>query len=1119
MSVSWLRVLGLTIASAWLAGCSEAQKIDVGGTCVLNSDCKQPLVCTMEKCHEACHTSVDCALGQSCIMASDQSKVCQLPSETRCIYNGDCPTGLICATDQQCRNQCRGNADCIPGQTCTTTYTCAELNQIDPIGNLVGPDSGVRTSGGDSDAGRPDGCPMGGENCSCYPGDTCNMGLTCVSSLCVSSGADGVAGTGGSVSPVPDASADLPADLARLDTGVAVGGLTVDQPAVNFGSVDQGETASKTVTVTNTGMPVAVSPQVTGNGFFVQGTTCVTVPTNGSCTITVAFSPGIDTSGGVSGTLTVAAGTTVSLGAVVTRPGTFAASLSVLPATALVNQAVPFTVTVTASGPLSDLSCVAAGPDVAVDPVAENTTCAATPAAPVVQSCVYSFIFKVAKAGVATDKISCVSSGKVQDLPVSVNVLSPASLSISPSPAAFPGVVGSTSDPVTFVVRNNGTASSGAVTAALGGTGAAQFIIATNTCSGVLAGLATCTVAVAYKPTAAGTVTATLTATDATVGSTPATAALNGTAVSAAILAITGTQDLGSVTVGQGGTPSTFTFTNSGGAASDLVAIGVTDAQFTIGNDLCSGLALAAGTACTVTVIFTPASAGLKTTVLTARSGATVAAQKQIQGTGVVVRVAALSMSPPTLDFGTIGVSTTAGPHTFTVTNTGGTATGTLATTLLDNLTSGGASQFTYTTTCGPALAPGAACLVAVTFAPTTAGSASANFTVGDGTVSTLARTVLGIALGRPTGSLDCGSGTSSDRAGTKETFTDTVIGKTATVFCTVANDPNSSQDTGAIQIAVTGDFAVPAATNSCTASLLPGLSCNFALTFTPTAMGKRIGTVTVTTANQGARNQDLSGVGLGVVEIVEFQACSGTASLCFPTVSPGAASNLVDPEPFDFGQVTQTTTSTTMLTLAVYVRNAVGTLSVTKDFGIQESFVFGAVPGALGLDCSTVPSVTALQASLTTPVCYKIVQFNPQTRTVLNGMVTVSGAAGQTDSATMTGQGTGPLTIAPSPAIFSNVGVGTSSATVTLTVRNTGLLALGPMAFTKTGTNVAQFSVVNDLLTGATIAAGGSATIGVQFMPTALGAASATITVSGAFAGGVESQGVSLVGNGIAPP
>jgi hypothetical protein len=257
----------------------------------------------------------------------------------------------------------------------------------------------------------------------------------------------------------------------------------------------------------------------------------------------------------------------------------------------------------------------------------------------------------------------------------------------------------------------------------------------------------------------------------------------------------------------------------------------------------------------------------------------------------------------------------------------------------------------------------------------------------------------------------------------------------------------------------------------------------------------------------------------LGVVEIVEFQACSGTASLCFPTVSPGAAGNLVDPEPFDFGQVTQTTTSTTMLTLAVYVRNAVGTLSVTKDFGIQESFVFGAVPGALGLDCSTVPSVTALQASLTTPVCYKIVQFNPQTRTVLNGMVTVSGAAGQTDSATMTGQGTGPLTISPSPAIFSNVGVGTSSATVTLTVRNTGSLALGPMAFTKTGTNVAQFSIVNDLLTGATIAAGGTATIGVQFIPTALGAANATFTVSGALAGGFESQTVALLGNGIAPP
>jgi hypothetical protein len=210
--------------------------------------------------------------------------------------------------------------------------------------------------------------------------------------------------------------------------------------------------------------------------------------------------------------------------------------------------------------------------------------------------------------------------------------INPASLTISPASATFPGVVGTTSDPITFIVKNNGTASSGAVTAALGGAGAAQFSITTNTCSGVLAGLATCAVAVAYKPTAAGAVTATLTATDATVGSTPAVATLTGSAVTEGVLYITGPADLGPVAVGQS-SAAAFTVSNGGGSAAPSVVLGPpNDPQFAIGNNMCTDLAPAA--TCTFAVTFTPASAGLKTTVLTARSG-DISGQKPIQGTGV----------------------------------------------------------------------------------------------------------------------------------------------------------------------------------------------------------------------------------------------------------------------------------------------------------------------------------------------------------------------------------------------------------------------------------------------------------------------------------------------------
>jgi hypothetical protein len=119
---------------------------------------------------------------------------------------------------------------------------------------------------------------------------------------------------------------------------------------------------------------------------------------------------------------------------------------------------------------------------------------------------------------------------------------------------------------------------------------------------------------------------------------------------------------------------------------------------------------------------------------------------------------------------------------------------------------------------------------------------------------------VVGIALARPLVSIVCPS----------FDFADTVVGKTSLpVVCTVQNLPGSSQATGALTVATTGEFAV--ATNNCTAALLPtglapGLSCTIGLTFSPTVKGLRNGTIGVTSANGGAANQNVTGTGLGVI-------------------------------------------------------------------------------------------------------------------------------------------------------------------------------------------------------------------------------------------------------------
>jgi hypothetical protein len=109
-----------------LSGCgSGAIKPTPGMECSLNSQCAAGLVCTFGACHAACAVSGDCAPGQLCVKAFAAGDagatitVCQLPAELTCVYNSNCKSPLVCARDEQCRNQCQATVDCISPQVCT----------------------------------------------------------------------------------------------------------------------------------------------------------------------------------------------------------------------------------------------------------------------------------------------------------------------------------------------------------------------------------------------------------------------------------------------------------------------------------------------------------------------------------------------------------------------------------------------------------------------------------------------------------------------------------------------------------------------------------------------------------------------------------------------------------------------------------------------------------------------------------------------------------------------------------------------------------------------------------------------------------------------------------------
>jgi beta-galactosidase len=210
--------------------CSEATTGEVGGSCVVASDCNQPLACIMGKCHGACQTTADCPAGQSCVR-TDNTTICQLPVEADCTRTM-CGGAFVCASDLRCRTACLSVTDCTRGQVCVAGV-CADPIELEVSGQLPqkgsslaavrdagGPDGGSDLAVGSADAvnnaspadvpvGLPDGGPGTGSGGS--GGTTGGSGGT--------TGSSGGPGTGGSIGANPDA---LAADAA----GGAVGGTT-----------------------------------------------------------------------------------------------------------------------------------------------------------------------------------------------------------------------------------------------------------------------------------------------------------------------------------------------------------------------------------------------------------------------------------------------------------------------------------------------------------------------------------------------------------------------------------------------------------------------------------------------------------------------------------------------------------------------------------------------------------------------------------------------------------------------------------------------------------------------------------------------------------------------------
>ncbi len=270
------------------------------------------------------------------------------------------------------------------------------------------------------------------------------------------------------------------------------------------------------------------------------------------------------------------------------------------------------------------------------------------------------------------------------------------------------------------------------------------------------------------------------------------------------------------------------------------------------------------------------------------------------------------------------------------------------------------------------------------------------------------------------------------------------------------------------------GDFGQ---TNTCPGSLAAGANCTILVTFTPTAIGTRTATLSVSDSAIGSPHA-VSLSGTGTAAIVSLSP----TSLSFANQQVGTTSSIQS-----------------------------ATLTNTGNAGLSIASI--TITGVNSSDFSrTTTCGTALAAGSS---CTISVQFTPTALGTRTAAVTITdSASGSPHTVGLTGTGAAAaVSVSPTSLSFGNRVVGTTSAAQSVTVTNTGSAVLTIASITITGTNSRRLLADDDLRRHASLQVP-AARISVRFTPTALGTRTAAVTISDSAAG--SPQTVSLSGTGI---
>ena len=740
-------------------------------------------------------------------------------------------------------------------------------------------------------------------------------------------------------------------------------GLALDHTALIFNNVPGQTATQQIITLTNTGsVTLQIASPNTATTNFAETTTCTTLAPAATCTITITYVP---TAALTTDTLQIPVTSSLTGLTTYTVPltGNYTtedSGLQVLPNQASYGPTPTETLGGTRQFTINNLTAKSLTLDVALPRqfVLSGPPCAAlAPNA----SCQFAVTFLPLTNGDITGTLFAQATptdgsatlnglGYVEGYGTGSGTLAiTGNLVPGQSVLTFGQVSSGQSTTQTLTLTNNATAPLTVRRI----TSEWPFLVTATTCGTALSSAQSCTVTLAYTPlnqTAPGSPASPATTntgalvieSDALSG--PDYIDLTGTVAPVSVATPSNTAPLVSYTasqssltfattqVGNAAQPQTIVLANTGTVPIHITGLQTTP-DFTVQSNCATVLPSAS---CIVIVTFTPQPAADPTTDPTTTTRISALEITSDSSTALdfisllgTATPSPLTIAPIALDFGSVQLGATS-TLPLQITNTS-----TTPATFNSIFTTG---DYTATGTCptpGDPLAPATTCTEQITFTPTQTGTRT-------GTIS-IATSLSALPINAPL----TGIGIQSHLQITPSAldFASIAIGASANLTLTLAN--SGSAPVTNISLNLSGDYAL---TVPCTATILaPNATCNATITFTPTALGQRAGTLTIASSDPNSPTLvPLTGTGVPNGSFLLTVNGSATASATVASEAPATYNLQLTPQnsysgdvvlnctPITPGQYATCSLLPSSITLSGASQNAVATINTITTINLS---------------------------------------------------------------------------------------------------------------------------------------------------------------------------------------